>query len=185
MSDVALTISILRKFGRGGPATCDSRPRAHWTLIACGDPCRRATLFDTLRTTAPTNAAGIAAAAVGPDTVAKLLFTSGTTGLPARSRAAVLLECPEGLRGTDSVAAPRSRAAGELLQPRPGAAIFRREHRSKCLRCFRRPCPQHDRPSDPMGGAPGLDGGRPDRSARAFGGRVSRVRRPARRPASR
>jgi feruloyl-CoA synthase len=51
-------------------------------VVACGDPGRRATLFDTLRATAPTNAVGIAAAAVGPDTVAKLLFTSGTTGLP-------------------------------------------------------------------------------------------------------
>ena len=64
----------------------------------------------------------------------------GDGSQPARGRAAVLLECPEGLRGTGPVAAPRPRAAGELLQPRSDAAIFRREHRSACLRRVRRAC---------------------------------------------
>jgi feruloyl-CoA synthase len=47
-----------------------------------GDPGRRATRFDTLLATAPTNDVGAAAFAINPDTVAKLLFTSGSTGTP-------------------------------------------------------------------------------------------------------
>jgi feruloyl-CoA synthase len=47
-----------------------------------GDPGRRATRFDTLLATAPTNDVEAAAIAVNPDKVAKLLFTSGSTGTP-------------------------------------------------------------------------------------------------------
>ncbi len=41
-----------------------------------------ATLFDDLAATVPTPAVDDAHAAVGPDTIAKVLFTSGSTGLP-------------------------------------------------------------------------------------------------------
>lgn len=41
-----------------------------------------ATPFEALTTTDPTAAVDTASAAVGPDTVAKLLFTSGSTGMP-------------------------------------------------------------------------------------------------------
>src|SRR5258708_4756666 len=51
-------------------------------VIVRGDPGRRATHFDALLATTPTSAAETAAAAVNPDTVAKLLFTSGSTGIP-------------------------------------------------------------------------------------------------------
>ena len=51
-------------------------------VIARGDPDRRATFFDALLATTPTDAVESAASAVNPDTVAKLLFTSGSTGVP-------------------------------------------------------------------------------------------------------
>jgi feruloyl-CoA synthase len=51
-------------------------------VVAHGDPCRNATPFDVLRAATPTAAVAKAAMAVGPDTVAKLLFTSGSTGSP-------------------------------------------------------------------------------------------------------
>jgi feruloyl-CoA synthase len=51
-------------------------------VIVRRDPDRRATQFDALLATAATNDAEAAAAAVNPDTVAKLLFTSGSTGFP-------------------------------------------------------------------------------------------------------
>ncbi len=51
-------------------------------VIGRGDPGRRATRFDALLATAPTNDVEAAASAVNPDTVAKLLFTSGSTGFP-------------------------------------------------------------------------------------------------------
>lgn len=51
-------------------------------VVARGNPNRCATSFDTLRATTPTSAVEAAAMAVGPDTVAKLLFTSGSTGFP-------------------------------------------------------------------------------------------------------
>jgi feruloyl-CoA synthase len=51
-------------------------------VIVRRDPDRRATRFDALLATAATNDAEAAAAAVNPDTVAKLLFTSGSTGFP-------------------------------------------------------------------------------------------------------
>jgi feruloyl-CoA synthase len=47
-----------------------------------GDPGRRATHFDALLAAAPTNDVEAAAVAVNPDTIAKLLFTSGSTGVP-------------------------------------------------------------------------------------------------------
>ncbi|MBX9749470.1 MAG: feruloyl-CoA synthase [Roseococcus sp.] len=45
-------------------------------------PGRDATLFAEMRATTPTEAVDRAAAAVGPDAPAKILFTSGSTGLP-------------------------------------------------------------------------------------------------------
>src|SRR5258707_2022260 len=51
-------------------------------VIVRRDPGRCATNFDALLATAPTNQVEVAAAAVNPDTVAKLLFTSGSTGIP-------------------------------------------------------------------------------------------------------
>jgi feruloyl-CoA synthase len=51
-------------------------------VVVRRDPDRRATRFDALLATAATNDAEAAAAAVNPDTVAKLLFTSGSTGFP-------------------------------------------------------------------------------------------------------
>ena len=54
------------------------------TLVLAGDlpAARPATAFSALAATAPTAAVAAAAAAVGPDTVAKILFTSGSTGSP-------------------------------------------------------------------------------------------------------
>jgi feruloyl-CoA synthase len=51
-------------------------------VIMRGDPGRSATSFAALLATAPTSAVETAAMAVNPDTVAKLLFTSGSTGIP-------------------------------------------------------------------------------------------------------
>lgn len=51
-------------------------------VVARGDCGRDATLFDALLATAPTDAVDAAANAVNPDTVVKLLFTSGSTGVP-------------------------------------------------------------------------------------------------------
>jgi feruloyl-CoA synthase len=45
-------------------------------------PGRAATLFETLAATVPTAAVDEAAANVGPDTIAKVMFTSGSTGFP-------------------------------------------------------------------------------------------------------
>jgi len=57
-------------------------PKDAEVVIARGEPDRRATFFDALVATTPTDAVESAAKAVNPDTVAKLLFTSGTTGVP-------------------------------------------------------------------------------------------------------
>src|SRR6266403_560321 len=51
-------------------------------VIVRRDPGRCATHFDALLATAPTNDVEAAAVAVNPDTIAKLLFTSGSTGVP-------------------------------------------------------------------------------------------------------
>jgi feruloyl-CoA synthase len=51
-------------------------------VVADGNPGRRVTLFDALLATTPTVAVDIAAGKVGPDSGAKLLFTSGSTGFP-------------------------------------------------------------------------------------------------------
>src|SRR5258708_21265693 len=51
-------------------------------VILRRDPGRCATHFDALLAIAPTNDVEAAATAVNPDTVAKLLFTSGSTGIP-------------------------------------------------------------------------------------------------------
>lgn len=57
-------------------------PQDAEVVIARGDPGRDATSFDALLATAPTSAVESAANAVNPDTVVKLLFTSGSTGVP-------------------------------------------------------------------------------------------------------
>jgi feruloyl-CoA synthase len=51
-------------------------------VIVRGDPGRRATGFDALLATTATSDVEAAAVAVNPDTIAKLLFTSGSTGVP-------------------------------------------------------------------------------------------------------
>jgi feruloyl-CoA synthase len=52
-------------------------------LVSANPPADRpATLFETLRATRPTTRSDAAFAALGPDTVAKILFTSGSTGVP-------------------------------------------------------------------------------------------------------
>jgi feruloyl-CoA synthase len=51
-------------------------------VVARGNPGRDATTFAALLATRPTAAVDAAANAVKPDTVAKLLFTSGSTGFP-------------------------------------------------------------------------------------------------------
>jgi feruloyl-CoA synthase len=51
-------------------------------VVARGNPGRDATAFAALLATRPTAAVDAAANAVKPDTVAKLLFTSGSTGFP-------------------------------------------------------------------------------------------------------
>ena len=51
-------------------------------VVARGNPSRNATAFDALLSVTPTAAVDVAASAVKPDTVAKLLFTSGSTGFP-------------------------------------------------------------------------------------------------------
>jgi feruloyl-CoA synthase len=51
-------------------------------VVARGNPGRDATMFDALLSTTPTAEVDSAAAAVTSDTLAKLLFTSGSTGFP-------------------------------------------------------------------------------------------------------
>jgi feruloyl-CoA synthase len=58
------------------------RPPDAEIAIARGDCGHDATLFDALLATAPTEAVEAAANAINPDTVVKLLFTSGSTGVP-------------------------------------------------------------------------------------------------------
>jgi feruloyl-CoA synthase len=57
-------------------------PQDAEVVIVPGDPDHSATHFAALLATAPTSAVETAAMAVNPDTVAKLLFTSGSTGIP-------------------------------------------------------------------------------------------------------
>jgi feruloyl-CoA synthase len=57
-------------------------PQDAEVVIARSDSSRDATSFDALLTTTPTDAVEVAANAVNPDTVVKLLFTSGSTGVP-------------------------------------------------------------------------------------------------------
>jgi feruloyl-CoA synthase len=67
---------------RYGAALRACTPRDAEVVVVRGNPGRRATRFDALLATAPTSAVESAATAVNPDTVAKLLFTSGSTGVP-------------------------------------------------------------------------------------------------------
>src|SRR5258708_7558607 len=57
-------------------------PQEIEVVMVRGDLGRRATRFDTLLAAAPKNDVEAAAIAVNPATVAKLLFTSGSTGVP-------------------------------------------------------------------------------------------------------
>ncbi|HUA51907.1 MAG TPA: feruloyl-CoA synthase [Candidatus Sulfotelmatobacter sp.] len=57
-------------------------PRDATLVVTVDPPDGRAVRFGELAATAPTEAVDRAAARVGPDTVAKILFTSGSTGLP-------------------------------------------------------------------------------------------------------
>lgn len=57
-------------------------PQSTEVVIARGYVGRNATLFDTLLATSPGRAVESAYLSVGPDTIAKLLFTSGSTGAP-------------------------------------------------------------------------------------------------------
>src|SRR5712672_3088405 len=57
-------------------------PRDVEVVIVRGDPGRRATGFDALLANTATSDVEAAAVAVNPDTIAKLLFTSGSTGVP-------------------------------------------------------------------------------------------------------
>jgi feruloyl-CoA synthase len=68
------------RFARGIAATV---PAATELVLAQGSvPGRAAQVFDELQATAPTGAVEAAHAAVGPDTIGKFLFTSGSTGHP-------------------------------------------------------------------------------------------------------
>ena len=57
-------------------------PRTELVVTADPPPGRAATSFADLLATSPTSAVETAAARVGPDTIAKFLFTSGSTGMP-------------------------------------------------------------------------------------------------------
>jgi feruloyl-CoA synthase len=57
-------------------------PETEVIVAQAPDPGRATRLFGDLEATAPTDAVERAHAAVGPDTLAKLLFTSGSTGQP-------------------------------------------------------------------------------------------------------
>jgi feruloyl-CoA synthase len=57
-------------------------PQDTEVVIVRGNPGRLATRFDALLATTPASAVESVAMAVNPDTVAKLLFTSGSTGVP-------------------------------------------------------------------------------------------------------
>lgn len=66
-----------------GAAIAATAPAGTEVVVAGTLPSDRpATAFGVLATTVPTEAVDAAAAAVGPDTVAKILFTSGSTGTP-------------------------------------------------------------------------------------------------------
>ena len=67
------------KFAKAIAATL---PAETEVVVAAGDPGRPATRFADLLATAPTAAVDRAAAAIDPDAPAKILFTSGSTGLP-------------------------------------------------------------------------------------------------------
>ncbi len=69
--------------GAYGRAIAATVPADVETVICDAAPADRATTaFAALMATVPTEAVADAAAAVGPDTVAKILFTSGSTGVP-------------------------------------------------------------------------------------------------------
>ena len=69
-------------------------------MIARGDPGVPATPFEALLATTPTSAVESAAGAIHSGTVAKLLFTSGSTGVP------------KGVINTQGICAARRRLGG-------------------------------------------------------------------------
>lgn len=68
------------KFGRALEAAV--APDCEVVVVETPPENRGATLFADLLATAPTSAVDAAYAKVGPDTIAKFLFTSGSTGMP-------------------------------------------------------------------------------------------------------
>jgi feruloyl-CoA synthase len=68
--------------GYGAAIEAAVAPKTEVAVTAEPPPGRLATSFADLLATAPTHAVEAAAARVGPDTIAKFLFTSGSTGMP-------------------------------------------------------------------------------------------------------
>ncbi|HEX4262259.1 MAG TPA: feruloyl-CoA synthase [Acetobacteraceae bacterium] len=70
-------------FADDGARYAAALSRAAGAEIVClRNPPPGATPFDELRATVPGDSVAVAAARVGPDTIAKVLFTSGSTGVP-------------------------------------------------------------------------------------------------------
>ncbi|MES3021751.1 MAG: feruloyl-CoA synthase [Pseudomonadota bacterium] len=67
------------EFGRAMEAVC---PDGVELVVASDPPARAATMFSALEQTVPTDAVDQAMFATGPDTIAKFLFTSGSTKMP-------------------------------------------------------------------------------------------------------
>jgi feruloyl-CoA synthase len=82
LSPSVVFASSPERFGRALDAIVASGER-EFVLVSSGSAERGATPIDVLAAAAPTAASRAAEDAVGPDTVAKILFTSGSTGEPS------------------------------------------------------------------------------------------------------